>query len=585
MASEARGMTRKHQLLFWPILVLIVVLVPSLLLEVGVRLGAMRVSNDMFLQFGRVNSFFTKLTVDGRDFYQVASRDVYRERNTTFAAVKDPGTFRIFCLGGSASAGWPHPPEQIYSAYLAQALQQVYPARKVEVINVGAHAYSAYRVRLIFDEIIEFAPDLIIIYSGNNEFLERRAYQVEPRWYDPFARLLNLSVAYRVLRGSVIGRRLFPENTLSDSERDHVAYDLWSKVQRLPLALRQDRQQFERVQTHYALSIESMAADAGKSGVPVLLLTVPVNLRDWAPNASVNSNAPTESLRWRADYVAGRGALLRNDTTTAVAKLQRAAEAEPEHADSHFYLARALEVARDLPASARHYSMARDLDRNPNRASSAFNESVRRTAEKYAHVQLVDADAVFRAASAPFSPGFDLFLDYVHPTVRGNRILAAEVFDAIVRQKYIGEIPAVVSFAHRPKTDDGVRGAYQDASDYDMQRTLLMLLVVNQYEPAALKARSLARAEGALAVLGPEKAKVVLDALAVFPEVVDAERRRLLGEDVAAPAAALGSKLEAFFGTTFPSYAKFVRQLPEGEQRGSREFLSRYLLLAADPRQ
>ena len=65
-----------------------------------------------------------------------------------------------------------------------------------------------------------------------------------------------------------------------------VAYEQWSKIEQLALDLRKDPRQYEKVTEHYTFSIESMVEAAHERHVPVILVTVPVNLRHWHPNVS-----------------------------------------------------------------------------------------------------------------------------------------------------------------------------------------------------------------------------------------------------------------------------------------------------------
>jgi len=114
-------MSRARRAVFW-LIVLLLASSPAVLAEVVLRGTGVVLSADPYLYLGRVPSFFAETTIDGKRHYKVISREVYRERNVTFSAEKAPGTVRIFCIGSSASAGWPHPPTEIYSAYLQEAL-------------------------------------------------------------------------------------------------------------------------------------------------------------------------------------------------------------------------------------------------------------------------------------------------------------------------------------------------------------------------------------------------------------------------------------------------------------------------------
>jgi hypothetical protein len=149
---------------------------------------------------------------------------MYRERNSVFPIRKAANTFRVFCPGGSATAGWQHPLGGIYNRYSQCAFEKAYPQQIIEVINVGAHAYAAYRVRLIFRKVIEFDPDLVVIYSGNNEFIEKRIHAERSSWFEPVPAAINRLYLVRRMKGSSFARRLSPGNTLLADERQHAAW-------------------------------------------------------------------------------------------------------------------------------------------------------------------------------------------------------------------------------------------------------------------------------------------------------------------------------------------------------------------------
>ena len=51
------------------------------------------------------------------------------------------------------------------------------PTPHWEVINAGLLSYGSYRVAMVMEELITYEPDLFIVYTGHNEFLERRTYK------------------------------------------------------------------------------------------------------------------------------------------------------------------------------------------------------------------------------------------------------------------------------------------------------------------------------------------------------------------------------------------------------------------------
>lgn len=417
-----------------------------------------------------------EVDVDGVPSYRITHPSVYADRVQTFAREKAPDALRVFCLGGSASAGWPHPPLETYSAYLERALADVYPDRRIEMINASAHGFASYRVRAVFDRVVEFDPDLVIVYSGNNEFLETRTYDTSAvaRLLDRFPLELRLvSLARRTLKRAV----------LSGSKLVGVSDVFWKKVKQQSLELRSDPEQFARVQDHFAESMTHMADVAAARGVPLALLTVPTNLRDWLPNVSHDGTAGEEHDRWRAALRDGRRALLQQRWEEAREALAAATALNPEHAETRFWYAQALERTGRPDAARTEYRLAKDLDYNPFRAHSAFNETVRRLASARDGVVLVDAERAFEAAAPGGAPGFALLLDYVHPTQAGNVLLAQEIFAAVRDAGVLPPADGPAEFRALAVSYDGT--AYDERLNLDLQITLCGLFCINhQYDSA-----------------------------------------------------------------------------------------------------
>jgi len=531
----------RRRLLFW-IATLSVPLVVFACAELAARVVfPAAAADDAYVNLVDVPSFFAVKEIRGRRYYQVTHPEAYRGRRILFPVEKPPGTFRIFVLGESASAGWPHPPSEIFSVYLEQALARAFPERRFEVINVSAHAYAAYRIRLIFENVIRFDPDALVIWTGNNEFLERRSYLRAWPLATRAIGLANHSALFRLVRARV-GPALFPESSLSAQQREDAMADLITRLRQEAVELRADPAQLEGVKHHYAASVESMLGDAGRAGVPVVLVTVPVNLRDWQPNVSLQPLAGEALARWQADFDAGRAALLRGDADEAVRRLEGAVRQSSEHAGSHFALARAFEARGEWERALASYERACDLDGNPFRALSDFNRALREIAGRHENATLADAAGAFVAASAPRAPGFDLFLDYVHPTQAGNLVVARVVFDALLGAGLLGPPTGEARFSHVPAPFYEDKSPYDESRDLRMQTILFSLMgVMHQHEAMLDVARRLAAS-------GRPTLPVVGQVLEVFPPYLELERRRLLGLPVdPAQARAIDERFQGFY--------------------------------------
>lgn len=392
-------------------------------IEVLVRLIFPAKGLDHMIDIGPIN-LFTKQEINGETWYRISNKNAYSDRNTLFKAKKEKDQVRIICLGGSASAGWPHPPEEIYSRYLEKTLQGTYPEKKIEIINCSAHGFASYRIRQVFETVLPFEPDAVIVWSGNNEFLEGRNYRT--------SELKNTLIKFRNnFRSLQLVRGLFVEHRYDDTPE--VAATFWKKVNQEALELRSDSAQLNKVKAHFETSLSAIVEKAKANHVPVMLMTVPVNLRDWEPNVSWLGLDPQDSIRWLSDFRDGKKYFYQERYNKAIDAFDRAQGIAPLHAETLFWMGKTYEHLSDTASALECYVSAKDLDYNPFRAISDFNDAIRGLSSDDSGVVLLDMERIMNRYSGHGIPGFDLFLDYVHPTREGNLIIAREATNLILR--------------------------------------------------------------------------------------------------------------------------------------------------------
>ena len=471
-------LSRRKAILFRAVAVMLPLLV-FVLIEVAFRLFSPDgPASDPYINVSPFLMFTTE-RVNGEEYYRIAHRRGYAERNVAIPVKKPNNGLRIICLGGSACASWPHPPEETFAEYLEQALSVAYPDRDVEVVNAAGHGFASYRVRRVFDQILPLEPDFIILYSGNNEFLEDRGYgPANVSAVDALGRNLR-SVQW--LRG-----RLFDNRTnLPGEDLKDVAMHFYRKAQRESLELRKDPAKFARVKDHYAASMEYMVGEAERRGIPLLLFTVPVNLADWLPTVSHSSLEGERYREWERLYYLGRRGLLEGNAAEGIRQMRQAIAMDPEHAESHYWLGRLLEAAGETGPALASYKRARDLDYNPFRAHGDFNATLRRLADERHDAVLVDLEEEFERASERGIPGFDLFLDYVHPNKRGNLLIGEAAFDAVVRHRSAPAAEDTPQFRGSSPPLEG-NGAPYDEQSVELQQMLFSLYAINHQHQAAI---------------------------------------------------------------------------------------------------
>jgi len=91
-------------------------------------------------------------------------------RGNDFSKEKPDNTFRIFAVGGSTTFGDGVNDNETWPAYLQQKINQIELNLNIEVVNAGIQAGdSSDEFKLIKQKIVNFDPDLIIIYDGWND--------------------------------------------------------------------------------------------------------------------------------------------------------------------------------------------------------------------------------------------------------------------------------------------------------------------------------------------------------------------------------------------------------------------------------
>jgi len=343
--------------------------------------------------------------------------------------VKPPHTFRIFVLGESAAMGDPDP-SYGFSRYLEVMLRESYPGTNFEIVNTGSVAINSHVVLPITKGLVNFSPDLFIIYSGNNEV-------VGP--YGPETALTAGGMRLPVIRGSIfyhstrIGQLL---TQLGTPKRDWGGMAMFMDKQ-----VRANSPLMKYVYANYEQNLRDTIAVARKAGAKVIVSTVATNLMDCAPFASLHREGlGAAALRpWFALVEQGAAQENAGSYAEALTLYREAASIDGDYAELEFRIARCLRALGDDSAARKHFLRARDLDTLRFRADTRINEIDRSVALSSPGVDLVDTDAIFANDSLYGMTGKDLVYEHVHLTPRGNYLLARAMFLQITKELLVGE--------------------------------------------------------------------------------------------------------------------------------------------------
>ncbi|MBI2565738.1 MAG: hypothetical protein HYV63_01725 [Candidatus Schekmanbacteria bacterium] len=328
------------------------------------------------------------------------------------AVPKVDGAYQIFCFGSSSMAGNPHP-QSSAPRWLEAILKDRVPGRTARVVNFGRPGAPSHFVREAVPTAMSLDPDLLIVYSGHNEFHERNRY---------------LASQTRRQLGVLHRSRLYL--TFVDILATCCGDVLWSGQTEVARKLGRDEE--DRFMTFYEQNIRAALESARTHGKRVLLGTLTSNL-EYPPLGSIQSGAlgPEQRRVWLEATAEARVATAEGRLAEAVAKLREAQRANPEHARTVYDLAAALAAGGETAEAKHYYELARDNDRTPLRAPTRINQIVRRLAAEFPNVILVDIEKLFVEHAPNGIPGWTLFEDYCHPKKESYRLMARAFAEAM----------------------------------------------------------------------------------------------------------------------------------------------------------
>ena len=398
---------------------------------------------DPFVGFSsQAPLFVPEPKLEGEDFLITAAdkRKLFNEQR--FRRKKGPRTFRIFCLGGSTTYGRPYFDSTSFAGWLRELLPVADSSRDWEVINAGGISYASYRVAALMEELAQYEPDLFIVYTGHNEFLEERTYGSLRELPGP---LRSAAAVLARTRTWAAMSSLLRKGAASTSDGQDSKYLLPATVEAkldksagLELYERDDALTSQILQ-HFRVSLERMTQIAKDTGAGLVFVTPASNLRSFSPFKSQHADGLSDQDRQRSEALLQRAESLsrENRWQDALAAIDQALSVNPRFADAYYARGQALLALERKDEAKRAFERARDEDVCPLRALSEVRMVLQEVAEE-TQTPLIDfIDLLEKRIDKEDGHsilGEEFFLDHVHPSIEGNRFLAISLLQAMTAQ-------------------------------------------------------------------------------------------------------------------------------------------------------
>lgn len=373
------------------------------LLEIGLHVLHYGGNLDLFISAPQDSNYYICNPAVGRRYFST-QKSVPYPPNDMFLKKKPENGYRIFVMGGSTTAGYPYANNVTFPRILHHRLIDVFPERRIEMVNTAMTAINSYTLLDFTDEILEQKPDAILIYAGHNEFYGAlgAASNESLGKIQPFVRLylkLQRYKTFLLVRTSIGKLKNWLDGLFSGGAVNDPSSTLMERMvgeQTIPYGssiYEMGNRQFER-------NLRDIIKKATDAGVAVMLSEVVSNIRDMQPFLSV----ATDTLP-KAEDVYRRAQQLENEGKFELAKIQ--------------------------------YYRAKDLDALRFRATEDFNDIIHRVAAQF-NAPVVPMKTYFENASPPHGLiGNNLMLEHLHPNIDGYFLMADAFFDVMAQHGLI----------------------------------------------------------------------------------------------------------------------------------------------------
>jgi tetratricopeptide (TPR) repeat protein len=359
---------------------------------------------------------------------------------------KEPGMYRIFVLGESAAMGFPDCSTS-FARILEVLLRARYPTVQFEVVNTAMVAINSHVALPIARQCARCEPDVLVVHLGNNEVVGPFGAGGVLGPFSPHRRIIQANLAAKTTHtGQLLDRLVGQVSSGAPAPRVWDGMAMFTNNQ-----VRADDERLPRIHGHFRDNLTDICRAGTSAGARVILCTIPVNLRDSAPFASLHAADLTQEHldQWQAHYDEGVRREAADRYAEAESAYARAAAIDGAFAELVHRHGRCAEKLGRTGDAVALYRQARDLDTMRFRSDSTINATIRAVAaaQDETAVRLADAERAFDAASSAGVPGDELFLEHVHMTFKGNYLLARTMLDTIAA---LAPPPALAGGAGQP---------------------------------------------------------------------------------------------------------------------------------------
>ncbi len=357
-------------------------------------------------------------------------------RPARLAYPKPAGTRRIVALGGSAAFGLYVGSEDAFPAVLREEIADRLDLTpdEIEVVNLASPGWDSERVAAVARTVGRLDPDLLVVMSGHNETLRGPSdlQGAAGRIWALHRALLTRSALYS-WADHLVSRMRNPSEAMDEATARLRARSTFVYS---PATVRRSARRALTAEDRavaggrYEENLERLVGAARAQGIPVILILPEPNLLI-PPILHAELNPPpiarlVDSLQAHAEQHLQAGNL-----ADAIFSLEEALGYAPGNALLHYQRGLLLLAAQRRTEGVAALERAVSLDVQAHRITAELQSRIARVATRRG-VPLVDLRGPFRE-KLDISTARRLFIDHVHPTVEGHRLIASLLLPEVLK--------------------------------------------------------------------------------------------------------------------------------------------------------
>jgi tetratricopeptide (TPR) repeat protein len=412
--------------------------------------------DDPLVGFSNRIPLMEKTTDERGENRYITARNKLRWFNEqSFPAKKATNAKRVFCMGGSTTYGHPFSDSTSFAGWLRAYLPAVDPDPTWEVINAGGISYASYRVAALMEELAQYEPDLFIVYSVHNEFLERRtyanlfdtpSYQLQSQAWLSGTR--TWSLANQWIRK--FSRSPSNETINAASKKELLSAEVDEILNHTigPVNYHRDDEWRANVMRHYEINLRRMVTIARNAGARIVFISPTANEKNCSPFKSELDPKLSDNALDALNSIQKRAVQDPNaqQPEGSLAYLQAAIEIDPTYAEYQFRAGQDYFALQQYPQALTAFRNAIQSDVCPLRAIEEVRSALERVSSD-TQTPLVDFESRLRA-HCRLEHGHEIFgeeyfLDHVHPTIDVNRWLALWILEELQSKKWLRGEPVL----------------------------------------------------------------------------------------------------------------------------------------------